>query len=111
MSLLPLTLSTSTPPPSPPTTQATSILFENDGAHAIAVMWVNFDGVEVHYATLHPGGTLHQETFLGHVWVVRERGECLGFCAAPEAPAACVVGRRTPLDDEPMVPPGPPRRS
>lgn len=110
MSLVTLTLSTSTPPPSPPTTEATSIDFINEGAAPLGVYWVDFDGAEVLYTTLAPQTRAHQPTYVGHVWRLRVRGEALGWCAAASTPAECLADPRAPLDDEPMVPPGPSRR-
>ena len=48
---------------------ATAVTFTNQRAQPVAVFWINFEGVRVFYATLQPGESYTQQTFVGHPWV------------------------------------------
>ncbi len=65
-------------------TPATTIMFTNDRATDVDVLWVGFDGHPLRYATVPPGRMHVQSTYEGHAWVVREGATDLGvvFAAA-----------------------------
>lgn len=97
------TVSTS-PPPSPPTTESAVLVVDNAGEDLVELLWFDFDGVERHYTTIASGQRFSQPTYVGHVWIFRVRGASRGWIAAGAGTTELVL--RGPLDDEPMVPPG-----
>lgn len=50
----------------------TKIVFLNQTNHAISIYWVNFEGNEELYTRLDPEGTYTPNTFVGHVWHIRD---------------------------------------
>ena len=55
-----------------PDRETRKVEFVNARGSASALYWVDFDGVEVHYADLPPGMTTVMSTFAHHVWVARD---------------------------------------
>jgi hypothetical protein len=68
------------------TTAATSVLFVNRRAKEVSISWVDFAGKAKHYATIRPGRSHAQQTFVGHVWIVSEGERTLGAVVAAQAP-------------------------
>ncbi|ADZ68456.1 hypothetical protein [Polymorphum gilvum] len=55
------------------------ILFRNARNEPVDVSWIDYFGMQRHYARLQPGQVLDQETFLSHAWLVTgSGGRCLG---------------------------------
>ncbi len=65
----------------------TVITFVNNSDTEVDILWVDYDGVEVYYNTLQPGGSYDQPSFYGHPWVVyrSESNICKGI-VVPFAP-------------------------
>jgi len=62
---------------------ATTIRFVNQTNSAVSVVWLDFAGNRVPYATLPAGQSLTQPTFATHPWeVLSPSGKCLGFLVA-----------------------------
>ena len=59
-------------PRSRPSRETRKAEFLNARRNHAAVFWVDFGGVEVHYADLPPGTTTTMSTFADHVWVARD---------------------------------------
>jgi len=71
------------PSASPPSNQATTVLFANHRAGEVAVDWIDFRGGRRRYFVLRPGATQVQATFVGHAWAISdERGQLLGGAVA-----------------------------
>ncbi|WP_063710792.1 hypothetical protein [Actinokineospora enzanensis] len=72
------------PDRSPASDHSVILTFANRLTISVAVSWVDFDGHEVFYRQLAPGESYQQQTFTGHVWVVRtENGTERERFAAP----------------------------
>jgi hypothetical protein len=70
-----------------PSREPTGMTFVNRSTRALEVYWLDFQGNRRPYRNLAPGGRFHQNTFIGHNWLVATLdGRCLGiFRAAPES--------------------------
>jgi hypothetical protein len=77
----------SAPAVSPASTVATLMVFTNRRANAVTVEWRDFAGALVPYGTLARDQSLTQNTFVGHVWIVRENGTDLAAYVAPASGA------------------------
>jgi hypothetical protein len=78
---------------SPGSDVATSLRFENRTTRALDVHWLDFAGQRKRYATVEPGATYTNATYVGHVWVVAESsGEGLAIFVADTAPGVAVLG-------------------
>lgn len=72
---------------------ATSIEFANHSAQAIQVYWIDYQGQHRPYATLRPGQSYVQGTYVTHLWLVTDTGgRCLGIYLATTEPGRAVVG-------------------
>ena len=76
---------------SPHSTTPTSIRFENHRSADVTIAWLTFEGARKTYATLRPGATVMQETYVGHLWVVSEAGKILGAASATFAPGVLEI--------------------
>ncbi|GAA2552189.1 hypothetical protein GCM10010435_23070 [Winogradskya consettensis] len=47
----------------------TQVAFVNTTAGTVSISWLDTDGKRVEYATLKPGDTYTQQTYVGHFWV------------------------------------------
>jgi serine/threonine protein kinase len=74
--------------------QSTSISFTNDGAEAVRLYWLDYNGDRVPYGTVAPGTTVLRQTYVTHPWVVADTSDkCRAiYLPAPE-PRHVVVGR------------------
>lgn len=76
VSLLPLAPLNAAPPRaarcSPASTVASEIVFVNKTARAISTYWYNFGCDEIFYQTVQPSSSYTQQTWVGHIWVVRD---------------------------------------
>lgn len=71
------------PSASPPTSQATTIVFVNRRATDVAVDWIDFQGGRRRYFVLRAGASQHQATYVGHAWAISDdRGAPLGGVVA-----------------------------
>ena len=78
---------------SPGSDVATSLRFENRTTRALDVHWLDFAGQRKRYATVEPGATYTNATYVGHVWVVAESsGEGLAIYVADTAPGVAILG-------------------
>ncbi len=50
----------------------TAIIFVNGTEGDVSYHWIDFNGKEVHYGDVGPGGSANQHTFASHVWVVKD---------------------------------------
>lgn len=71
------------PTVSPGTNVPAVVDVTNRGHEPITWDWVGFNGELVRYGVIAPGATLHQETWLEHVWVISRRGVTLGWFSTP----------------------------
>jgi hypothetical protein len=77
---------------SPGSDVATSVRFENRTTRALDVHWLDFAGQRKRYATVEPGSTYSNATYVGHVWLVAESsGEGLAIYVADTAPGVAIV--------------------
>lgn len=53
----------------------TRIRFENRIREPVKMVWVNTDGDERDYGEVQPGGVFTQNTYAGHVWLVKSRND------------------------------------
>lgn len=77
-----LVLEAASPGPSRSSPTRTTIEIVNRRKQDLHVEWVDYDGRVVYYATLRPGTSWLQDTYVGHVWRVREGDEVLGHARA-----------------------------
>ena len=54
-------------------TKPVNLSMSNNTQHEVMVDWVDFDGIEVNYATLLPGQDFSISTYEYHTWRVREK--------------------------------------
>eukprot|EP00457_Paulinella_chromatophora_P001545 gb/GEZN01001547.1/.p1 GENE.gb/GEZN01001547.1/~~gb/GEZN01001547.1/.p1 ORF type:complete len:842 (+),score=172.04 gb/GEZN01001547.1/:176-2527(+) len=52
---------------------STTVGFHNTSDVTVDVFWINYEGDEVFYNTLRPGGKYQQQTYLQHPWVARDK--------------------------------------
>ena len=52
-----------------PSTMYSFIRFVNRTKRSIDVVWVNYEGIGVHYRSLKPGHSVDVNTFVGHPWI------------------------------------------
>ena len=54
--------------------------FENETSQAVQIIWLNYQGSSVPYATLPPGETYSVNTTIGNVWMIASTAQsCLGI--------------------------------
>ncbi|MFM7038854.1 MAG: prolyl oligopeptidase family serine peptidase [Planctomycetaceae bacterium] len=71
------------PRPSGPATEDTGIVFTNQWTTAVTLVWIDPDGGRREYATISPGQTHRQHTFVGHTWLFKAAdGRELGCASA-----------------------------
>jgi hypothetical protein len=66
------------PAVSPISRDSVNLLIFNMRARPVDLEWVNFSGGLTHYSTIAAGGSLSQQTYAGHVWIVRDGGQDVG---------------------------------
>lgn len=82
------------PPPSASTSKQTAIFFKNELGAAVRLYWIDFQGQKKLYATLQPGGSLSQSTYVGHTWLITDASDKrLALVVATEAPAKFLIGK------------------
>lgn len=76
-----------------PSTTPTTLEFANQTlGGTVVVSWIDFQGKEQTYATLSPGQSVVQPTFLNHAWkVTATNGACLGIYLAKAQPTRVVI--------------------
>jgi len=47
------------------------VKFNNMTNSRVSTFWINYQGVETHYATIKPRDSYTQQTYTGHEWVIR----------------------------------------
>ena len=52
-----------------------NVLFTNATCEVLHMVWVRPNGEEVVYETLQPGGTNEQDTWVGHLWLIKRADE------------------------------------
>lgn len=71
------------PAVSPASGASVNLLIFNRRSRPIDLEWVNFSGGRTKYGTIAAGGAFPQQTYAGHVWVLREDGrDLVGFTAS-----------------------------
>jgi hypothetical protein len=78
-------------PRSLPNGESSTVIVENRGRSPIEWAWLDFKGALTHYATIAPGASETQSTYVGHVWVISQEKKRLGWIAAPEGCAKLIV--------------------
>ncbi|GIE77215.1 hypothetical protein Aph02nite_31650 [Actinoplanes philippinensis] len=74
---------------------ATQIRFVNTTGGKVVIAWLGYDGKRSDYATLDPGQTYEQQTFVGHVWVAATvDGEAIAVFQPTAQPGRAVIGQR-----------------
>ncbi|MBB4305089.1 hypothetical protein GGD81_004157 [Rhodobium orientis] len=65
---------------SPHSNRSTQIRFINSLNSPVELYWINFRGRWVQYATLRPGQSYSQQTYVGHAWIAYEinANDCVG---------------------------------
>lgn len=81
----------SPPGVSPKSTVPASLSIENAGRKSLTLSWVSFSGELKRYATLRPGTIVTQPTWAGHVWVLLDGPERLGWFEAPAGTSRLVL--------------------
>ena len=81
---LPLLAPGAAPLASPPSRAATSVTFVHRRGGDLTILWLDFGGNPVPYATIRPGAMTVQSTFVGHTWLLREGNADLGAVVAGE---------------------------
>ena len=68
----------------------TYIRFDNYLGEEVNLFWINYEGVRVYYASLQPGRSMLQETYVTHPWVVMKKSATAdpGQCVAIFQPAS-----------------------
>lgn len=58
-----------------------TIVFTNNSADEVEILWLNYDGEEVYYNTLQPGESYEQASYFSNPWVVyrAESNVCKGI--------------------------------
>ncbi|MEU4622043.1 hypothetical protein AB0G04_18970 [Actinoplanes sp. NPDC023801] len=65
----------------------TSIYFVNDSPEKVTVNWISDDQERIRYTELEPGNGYHQQTYVGHAWVIAgPDGKAKAVYVATEAP-------------------------
>ena len=49
-----------------------NVLFTNATCETLEMVWVRPNGAQVSYGLLQPGDTNQQETWIGHVWLIKQ---------------------------------------
>jgi hypothetical protein len=88
---MPASPSAAPPPPSTAGGNVATVRFENRRAREVSLDWLDFGGQRKHYASIGPGATVVQSTYVGHVWIVSERGTTLGAVVAAEGDNRAVI--------------------
>ena len=72
---------------------ATEITFVNHSARAIRTYWLNYQGKRVYYAEIQPGGSLKQQTYFSHPWVITgsASGECIAIFLPAQKPGVATI--------------------
>lgn len=70
------------PSMSPPSTSPASLVISNQHGREITVDWVDFQGSRKRYASLRPGTSMVQPTYVGHVWLFSDSSGALGGVVA-----------------------------
>ncbi|KAI0557143.1 hypothetical protein FGB62_336g026 [Gracilaria domingensis] len=71
----------------------TFLMFSNDSDSVVDLWWVDYYGREVYYASISPGTTHMQPSYVTHPWVIREhisQKSILMMIASPQ-PAMAIV--------------------
>lgn len=92
---------------------ATYVVVANESAAPVDLLWVDYKGEEVQYATIAPGKLVMQPSYASHPWVVRDHmsQNSLLFVMAERDPAFAVVSgegedaraRQAALLDDPVA--------
>ncbi len=69
---------------------ATTVTFENHGATAVALFWLDGEGARHAYGELAPGATRTQGTFAGHLWLGEGAEGPVGVFVAEATPGVAV---------------------
>lgn len=48
---------------------------KNNMDFPVSFYWIDFSGREIFYFNLNPGQETHQQTYIGHVWIAREKSD------------------------------------
>lgn len=75
--------------------ESTLLTFDNRSAVSVTVYWVGYDGREVPYGTVAPGGRLEQPTYVTHPWVLRTADDQrrIGTVVAGPDPETFTIGQ------------------
>jgi len=52
-----------------------NVLFTNATCEVLHMVWVRPNGEQITYETLQPGGTNEQNTYVGHLWLIKRADE------------------------------------
>jgi uncharacterized caspase-like protein len=75
-------------------TTSTAITFVNSSANTIRTYWIDYQGKRKFYASVAPGSSYVQQTYVTHPWVVTNNQEvCLGVYMPEPSPSRVVVAR------------------
>ncbi len=81
--------------PSRNSADETAITFVNHTTEEADCFWIDPSGARVRYATLKPGETRRQHTFVGHVWLfVAKSGRTLGVFEGADSEAEAILEPR-----------------
>jgi hypothetical protein len=75
------------PAASPESTEAAFIVFTNRRANPVTIEWRDFAGAHLAIGTLARDESLTQNTYVGHVWIVRENGAAVAAYVTPAGAA------------------------
>jgi len=75
-------------------TTSTAITFVNNTDNTISTYWIDYQGARKFYASVPPGSSYIQETYVTHPWVVTNSQEiCLGVYMPGSSPTRVVIAR------------------
>ena len=77
----------------------TAILFVNGTEAEIAYYWVDDEGNEKFYGKVAPDAFVNHQTYVGHVWVIKDMNERnLALFRAEEQPGRALIGAASKID-------------
>lgn len=79
---------------SPSSVAPARIVFTNLASTPIVAVWMDFSGREVIYATISPGQSVTQDTYVGHIWRFRRGpgGDVIAQWAVDRSSGTLTVG-------------------
>lgn len=81
---------------SPPSEEATRLIFANPRQHGVDVGWIEFEGVRRPWFTMNSGEEVLHDAYAGHAWYVEQDGRELGQVVAGKGVGYIEIGPSPP---------------